>query len=278
VLKVGDFSQLGQVSVRTLQYYDERGLLKPAEIDDWTGYRFYSVEQLPRLNRILALKDLGFSLDQISRLVDDDVPAEQLRGMLAMKQAEIERQLSESHARLARVEARLRQIEREGEPSPYEVVLKKVAPLKVVSSRAIVPTMADVARYREDLYERVYGWLAKNRTEPSGPELALYHNREYTEENMDMEAALPVDRLSASPDVADGVGVRQLPAVSAMASATFEGNDIWDIPGAVAALFVWVGENGYTSAGPMREVHHFGRELDHEDYETLVIEVQIPVE
>jgi effector-binding domain-containing protein len=198
--------------------------------------------------------------------------------MLAMKQAEIERQLSESHARLARVEARLRQIEREGEPSPYEVVLKKVAPLTVVSSRAIVPTMADVARYREDLYERVYGWLAKNRTEPSGPELALYHNREYTEENMDMEAALPVDRLSASPDVADGVGVRQLPAVSAMASATFEGNDIWDIPGAVAALFVWVGENGYTSAGPMREVHHFGRELDHEDYETLVIEVQIPVE
>jgi DNA-binding transcriptional MerR regulator len=278
VLKVGDFSQLGQVSVRTLQYYDERGLLKPAEIDDWTGYRFYSVEQLPRLNRILALKDLGFSLDQISRLVEDDVPAEQLRGMLAMKQAEIERQLSESHARLARVEARLRQIEREGEPSPYEVVLKKVAPLTVVSSRAIVPTMADVARYREDLYERVYGWLAKNRTEPSGPELALYHNREYTEENMDMEAALPVDRLSASPDVADGVGVRQLPAVSAMASATFEGNDIWDIPGAVAALFVWVGENGYTSAGPMREVHHFGRELDHEDYETLVIEVQIPVE
>jgi DNA-binding transcriptional MerR regulator len=278
VLKVGDFSQLGQVSVRTLQYYDERGLLKPAEIDDWTGYRFYSVEQLPRLNRILALKDLGFSLDQISRLVEDDVPAEQLRGMLAMKQAEIERQLSESHARLARVEARLRQIEREGEPSPYGVVLKKVAPLTVVSSRAIVPTMADVARYREDLYERVYGWLAKNRTEPSGPELALYHNREYTEENMDMEAALPVDRLSASPDVADGVGVRQLPAVSAMASATFEGNDIWDIPGAVAALFVWVGENGYTSAGPMREVHHFGRELDHEDYETLVIEVQIPVE
>lgn len=58
VLKIGDFSQLGQVSVRTLHHYGERGLLKPAEIDDWTGYRFYSVEQLPRLNRILALKDL----------------------------------------------------------------------------------------------------------------------------------------------------------------------------------------------------------------------------
>jgi len=278
MLKVGDFSQLAQVSVRTLHHYDERGLLKPTEIDDWTGYRFYSIEQLPRLNRILALKDLGFSLDEIARLVDNYVPAKQLRSILATRQAAIERQLSESQARLARVRARLRQIEREGEPSPYEVVLKKVAPRTVVFARAVVPTMADVARYREDLYERVYNWFSKNRTEPSGPELALYHNREYTEKNMDMEAAVPVDNSLAPPTVADGIGVRQLPAVSTMASATFEAGDIWDIPGAVAALFAWVGENGYSSVGPMREVHHFGRELDHEGYQTFVIEVQLPVE
>ncbi|CAA9454595.1 MAG: Transcriptional regulator, MerR family, partial [uncultured Rubrobacteraceae bacterium] len=141
MLKIGDFSQLGQVSVRTLHHYDERGLLKPARIDDWTGYRFYSVEQLPRLNRILALKALGFSLDQIGRLVDDDVPAEQLRGMLALKQAEIERQLTEGRTRLLRVEARLKQIEQEGEPSPYEIVLKRTAPLTVASARTTVPTL-----------------------------------------------------------------------------------------------------------------------------------------
>ena len=80
MLRIGEFSQLGQVSVRTLHHYDERGLLKPAEIDNWTGYRFYSVKQLPRLNRILALKDLGFSLDQISRLVDDTLPANSCAG------------------------------------------------------------------------------------------------------------------------------------------------------------------------------------------------------
>jgi DNA-binding transcriptional MerR regulator len=90
VLKIGDFSQLDQVSVRTLHHFDERGLLKPAEIDDWTGYRFYSVEQLPKLNRILALKGLGFSLDQIGRLIEDDAPAEQLRGMLALLVMEVQ--------------------------------------------------------------------------------------------------------------------------------------------------------------------------------------------
>lgn len=275
MLKIGDFSRLGQVSVRTLHHYDERGLLKPDEIDDWTGYRFYSVEQLPRLNRILALKDLGFSLDQIGRLVDDDVPAEQLRGMLALKQAEIERQLTQGQTRLLRVEARLKRIEQEGEPSPYEVVMKKAPSQTVASARAVVPTMADVAQYRCDLYEAVYGWLATSGGETVGPELALYHNHEYVEKNMDMEAALPVrgGRVFGG----GGIEVRELPAVPQMASATFEGEDIWDIPGAVAALFVWVGENGYSSAGPMREVHHFGRELDHEDYDSFVIEMQIPV-
>ena len=118
MLKIGDFSRLGQVSVRTLHHYDQRGLLKPAEIDDGSGYRFYSVDQLPRLNRILALKDLGFSLDQIGHLVEGNFPAERLRGMLTLKQAEIERQLTEGRARLARVEARLRQIENEGESPP----------------------------------------------------------------------------------------------------------------------------------------------------------------
>lgn len=276
MLKIGDFSQLGQVSVRTLRHYDERGLLKPAETDGWTGYRFYSVDQLPRLNRILALKDLGFSLDQISHLVSDDVPAEQLRGMLTLKQAEIERQLTEGQARLTRVAARLKQIEHEDEPSAYEVVLKKVAPLTVAFSRTVVPRVADMAVYRCDLYETLYGRLARSGIEPSGPEMAVYHNGEYTEENVDMEAAVPV-RRGAVP-AGDGVEVRSLPAVPEMASATFEGRDIWDIPAAVAALFAWVGENGYSSAGPMREVHHFGRELDHEDYASFVIEMQLPVE
>jgi len=97
--------------VKTLRYYDEIGLLKPAQVDRFTGYRYYSEDQLPRLNRILALKDLGLSLEQIGRLLDDDLPPAQLRGMLRLKQAEIQQCVEEEQARLARVEMRLRQIE-----------------------------------------------------------------------------------------------------------------------------------------------------------------------
>jgi len=65
MLKIGDFARLGQVSVRMLRNYDELGLLTPAHIDQWTSYRSYTADQLARLNRIVALKGLGFSLEAV---------------------------------------------------------------------------------------------------------------------------------------------------------------------------------------------------------------------
>ena len=94
MLKIGEFSRIGQVSVKTLRYYDTVGLLKPCHVDPTSGYRYYSFEMLPKLNRILALKELGLSLEQINQLLEDDLSAEQLRGMLRLKQVEIQEQMS----------------------------------------------------------------------------------------------------------------------------------------------------------------------------------------
>jgi DNA-binding transcriptional MerR regulator len=71
VLKIGEFSALTQVSIKTLRYYDEVGLLNPVRIDPETGYRYYSASQLPRLHRILALKDLGFPLNRVAEALDE---------------------------------------------------------------------------------------------------------------------------------------------------------------------------------------------------------------
>jgi DNA-binding transcriptional MerR regulator len=111
MFKIGEFSRISRVSVKTLRYYDGIGLLTPARVDLFTGYRYYSADQLPRLNRILALKDLGLSLEQIAALLDDDLPPAEIRGMLRLKRVEIQQHLEEEQARLARVEARLKQIE-----------------------------------------------------------------------------------------------------------------------------------------------------------------------
>jgi DNA-binding transcriptional MerR regulator len=279
MFRIGDFSQLGQVSIRTLRLYDEMNLLKPAQIDKFTGYRYYTIEQLPRLNRILALKDLGLSLDQIGELIQRDLPAEQLRGMLMLKQAEIAQQMQAMQQQMRRVAARLNQIEREGQPPQYEVVVKSVEAQTIASCRRVVPDLSMMQDYRCGMYESLYRWLDDRHIATRDPELAIYYNAEYVEIDIDMELGTPIDLHSLQNFTPpDTIAVSELPAVETMASVIHKG-DIWDAGQAMVALYSWIGSHGYASSGPYRELHLFWRELEieTEQFKNIVIEVQIPI-
>jgi DNA-binding transcriptional MerR regulator len=76
MFKIGEFARLTQVSAKALRLYDEMGLLKPVRVDPFTDYRYYSADQLPRLHRIIALKDLGFSLEQVKPMLGGNISAE----------------------------------------------------------------------------------------------------------------------------------------------------------------------------------------------------------
>src|SRR2546421_3378412 len=134
MLTIGDFARLGRVSPRMLRHYDELGLLRPQQVDASTGYRFYAVAQLTRLHRLVALRDLGFGLDQIGAVLDGDLPVDELRGMLRMRQAQIDQTVSDEQARLRRVEARLRALERSTDLELQDVVLKQAQPLRVAGA------------------------------------------------------------------------------------------------------------------------------------------------
>src|SRR6478672_9936932 len=120
MIKIGEFSKVVQVPVATLRYYDQVGLLKPIEVDRFTGYRYYSASQLPRLHRILALKGLGFSLEQIAAVLAEGLTPEQMRGMLRLRHAQISQFLADLQDQLVEVEARLQQIEPEDQLSSLE--------------------------------------------------------------------------------------------------------------------------------------------------------------
>src|SRR5437773_10906878 len=137
MFSIGEFARLGRVSVRMLRHYDAIGLLRPATVDPASGYRFYRADQLRRLNRVVALKDLGFTLEQVRAILDDQVNADQLRGMLRLRRAQLEAQLAADAARLAGVEARLKMIETEGRMSTEDVVVKQVAPVRVAELTGI---------------------------------------------------------------------------------------------------------------------------------------------
>jgi DNA-binding transcriptional MerR regulator len=190
MLKIGDFSKLAQISVKALRHYGRLGLLKPAWVDRFTGYRYYALDQLPRLNRILALKDLGFSLEQIGELLREDLPIDELRGMMRLKRAELERHIRAEHARMARIEARLTQIEREGAMPTYEVVLKPVPPQRVVGIRDVVVSYDDV----EQLFGELYAYLRTQSItfEPAEPGIAIYYDAEYHDHGIDAEVAVPL--------------------------------------------------------------------------------------
>src|SRR5262245_65879140 len=126
MLNIGDFARHGRVSVRMLRHYDAIGLLRPANVDPHSGYRGYEVAQLSRLNRVVALKDLGFTLEQVASIIDDKVGIDELRGMLRLRRAELENQLGADRARLAAIEARLRSIETEGAMPTDDVQVKTI--------------------------------------------------------------------------------------------------------------------------------------------------------
>ena len=130
--KIGEFSRLTRLPVKTLRYYDEIGLFEAAEADARTRYRHYTAEQLPRLNRILALRDLGFTLAEIRSLVTETITADQLRGMLLLRRAELQLTHDETASRLTNVEIRLNQIEQESAMPDIHVLTKDVPAQTVV--------------------------------------------------------------------------------------------------------------------------------------------------
>ncbi|MGE5527934.1 MAG: MerR family transcriptional regulator, partial [Patescibacteria group bacterium] len=245
MLKIGDFSRLTFVSIKTLRYYDEFGLLPPVKVDEFTGYRYYTAEQLPRLNRILALKDLGLSLEEIRKLLNEELTADQIRGMLQLKRFEAQERVAEEQARIARVEARLAQIEKEGKMPMYDVALKKVPAQRVAAVRRVLPTYGHLS----SLYEELFGAIGQSGARPAGPTVAIYHDPEFKEKDPDIEAAIPV--VGDLPE-AGAVKIRELPAAE-MACTIHQGK-YEEIGNAYSAVMAWIEPNGYRLAGPVREI------------------------
>lgn len=260
MFKIGEFSQLGQVSSRMLRHYDKLGLLVPSETDAWTGYRYYTIDQLARLHRIVALKDLGLSLQQIGELLaaDDDLPLAQLQGMLRLKQAEVEREIDAGRNRLQRIAARLAQLEAADGPSPYEIAVKSIAPQPIASIRAVVPHIAEMGFYCASMTQQIYRALRAAHIRPLQPELILYHETEYKETDLDVEAAVAVHpRYVPHPPLSETLSFREAPGHELAASLIYEGPYSQMTP-AILALLRWIGLNRHVPVGPLRELHLSG--------------------
>lgn len=265
MLKIGAFSKLTQVSIRMLRHYNETGLLKPAHVDSATGYRYYTADQLPQLHRILALQDLGFSLKQIATILENPLPADQLRGMILQKHAELEDHVRQEQERLARASAHLEMLETNG--TDHNVVIKTVQKQKVASIRDII-TSHDTVGY---LFDALFAFLAPPYI--AGMKAVIWHDDSFNESEIDAEALVYLSETFKSKT--ERVKVYELPEEK-MASVIHRGSFL-QLPRAYDKLIRWLDSSGYQITGANRELYHHYVLPPNPADESYVTEIQFPI-
>ena len=273
MFRIGEFSQIARVSGRLLRYYDSIGLLRPQRIDPETGYRYYSASQLQQLNRILALKDLGLTLDQIARMLDDKIDVAEIRGMLALKKAELEQSLSEEAARLRHIESRLTQIEERGTLGDYDVVMKSAPALPFLAIRAVYATFGDAVAT-----VRAVAQAARTQLSTAAiANLTVVAHCDYVDEDLDLEIGVTltraVNRKVRLP--AGEMSLSELPAIERLATLVRSGPPE-EGHLAFGKLGIWMEANGYRIDGRCREMF-LDLPFQIPGQDTMTLEIQFPV-
>jgi DNA-binding transcriptional MerR regulator len=269
---IGDFARYGRVSPRMLRHYDAIGLLRPDRTDPATGYRLYGAAQLAKLNRIIALKDLGFTLQQVGAVLDEQVGPEELRGMLRLRRAELVEAVAAATARLTRVEARLRSIESEGHMPADDVVIRAVPAVRVaeLTGTAASYQPQDIGPVIGPLYEELFPLLEGAGLRPSGPGIARYEDAPEGGGAIVVHAGVTV---SAPVGAVGDTEVRVVELPPFEAATIVHRGAMDDVLSTTHTLARWLDANGYRSTGYTREVN-----LEcPPDHESWVTELQEPV-
>lgn len=249
MLKIGIFSKLSRVSIRMLRYYDEQGLLSPVQIDPFTGYRYYSEEQLTIAERIASLRQMGFGLSEVKALLAAEDRREVWEEALERQRKVLQDQEREARARLLLLENTLDRIRKEEKPMEFPVTIKEL-PERYVAS---------VRRRIADYWQEQELWTAlAEETRAMGLQvcdpgcaMTVFHDGEHVEGNPDVEVQLAVQGNYA--DTAN-VTFKTVSAVR-IASATFKG-PYDQTPEVTRAVAKWVRDNGYELDGPSFFIYH----------------------
>ena len=269
MLRIGEFSKLSRVSIRMLRHYDEIGLIAPEMVDEFTGYRYYSEAQLPVMNRITALKDMGFSLATIIEILKCYKDPEALKQYLMIRQAEMSEEVREISRQLKRLETTINRLGKDEAVMKYDVTLKILPERMVASVRKIIPSY----QHEGMLWQILMKETAPLKMQGDSPcyALAVFHDAEYKERDVDVEVQQSIK--GTYPDT-ENVVFKKVPPIQ-MASATYKGSyeQISEVNEEVAN---WIRDNDYEMNGLSFCIYHVSPH-ETQNPEELVTEVCYPV-
>ena len=269
MIKIGDFSKLSRISIRMLRHYNEIGLLMPDNIDDFTGYRYYSEKQLPLANRISALKEMGFSLAAIMEILKEYDNTEALEKFLTLKYAEIKEQATSVNRQMLLLETTINRLGKDDKVMNYNVLLKEMPKRHVASVRKIIPNY----ECEGVLWKQFSEESEPLKIQAANPEycLAIFHDPAHVNEDVDVEIQMSV--IGEYQDT-ENIKFKTIPPIQ-IVSVTFNGgyDQIAAISESVAS---WVASNNYEFNGAMFNIYHVGPGHD-PNPENWVTEVCYPV-
>jgi effector-binding domain-containing protein len=266
MFKIGEFARLNKVTIKALRHYASVGLLLPERIDASTGYRYYIASQMPRLNRIMAMKDIGFSLEEIYVFLHANMDSGNLRIFLEVKHSEILSRIRDEQERLVRIENYMKTNEEE-HTMKYDCVVKKIEPVRVATIRDHIPTHSEQGHLWQALGEHI----EKHGVKIVPPCMVIYHEGS-SDTYVDAEVIEPI--AGDLPET-DRIKVKILGGVAEMACVVHKG-PFQTLHNAYNSLLNWMEENRYEMAGPQRELYLAG-EWSTADANEYITEIQCPV-
>ncbi|MEM6282941.1 MAG: MerR family transcriptional regulator, partial [Chloroflexota bacterium] len=247
-------------------------LLQPAKVNPGSGYRYYSAGQLPALNRIVALKELGLSLNQIQRFIKDDVSLDEMQGMLLLRKAEIEQQVLAEMQRIRTIESRLKQIRQQGQQM-RDVVVKELPTRRYFGVRGIAPDWESSMQQWRD----VVPLLPDTSDDRYSNFMGILHADGVTTDYFDLEIGR-ILKANSHPLLQTRDGQlfveRELPPCE-MATFVHRGAP-YEVHIGFSVVGEWAEINNYAFIGPVHVII-----LDaagFQDVPDLVVEVQFPIQ
>ncbi|MGQ8872683.1 MerR family transcriptional regulator [Paenibacillus sp. TSA_86.1] len=269
MFKISTFAKLSKLSLKTLRYYDQIGILKPRKVDEDTGYRYYSADQLLELNRILIYKELGFTLPQIAQLLQEDISSDHIQGMFRLKRSEIQQMIDVEQAKLARIEERIQLMEREGQlETGQEIRIKAEVAQTFLFYRANggEGRIPELLHHLDSLLTKdMHQWI-------QGPQVVLWREVDGKEDEFEFEVGYFLTGEPAA--VPEPFQLRNLPPEPMVASMAFHSHSNFDVAACVH-LARWIEKNNYQikENEPGREYYlPLSPEQD-----AQYIEIQIPI-
>lgn len=261
--KIGLFSQMNKITIKTLRHYDDMGILKPAHIDKDTGYRYYTSEQLPVLHEIMALRQMGFSLNEIAKVQEGYF----VEAMLIKKKSEILKRISEETMKLSQVEHYLYC---KNESSKYNVILKELPEVIVASVRMVLANYDELFNCIPPLGDE----MRRLGCECAVPEYCfnIYHDGEYKEKDIDIEFCEAVTEFKEDSDI---IIFKKIDKVE-IAACTLHKGPYYDFPKAYGAIVKWIEENGFEIIDNPRESYIDGI-WNKESEDEWLTEIQFPI-